>query len=166
MWVKLTQRCSGAGEYFFVGLTTSPTSAVVDTAAQDGLVGRSALNRLKQQLESVWTEKKARAHGVGGPAKVVGTAAIPIGLAGSTGILEATVVDSDVPLLLPVKLVRSLKAVIDVDGECMQFQMLNQTVPLDTLPSGHIAVDILDFGPHGYVHPIEASEAGYRECDF
>ena len=165
------ERCSSCCGYYFVGLTTSSTSAVVDTAAQDGLVGRAALNRLKQQLESrglgiVWTDKKARAHGVGGPAKVIGTAAIPVGLAGSTGILEATVVDSDVPLLLPVKLLRSLRAVIDVDGESMHFQSLNQTVALDTLPSGHIAVDILDFGPHGYVHPVAASEAGYRECDF
>ena len=165
------ERCSFDCSHFFVGLTTSPTSAVVDTAAQDGLVGRAALNRLKQQLDVrglrvVWTEKKARAHGVGGPAKVIGTAAIPVGLAGSTGILEATVVESDVPLLLPVKLLKNLRAVIDVDGECMHFQSLNQTVPLDTLPSGHIAVDILDFGPNGYVHPIAASEAGYRECDF
>ena len=165
------ERCSFDCSHFFVGLTTSPTSAVVDTAAQDGLVGRAALNRLKQQLDVrglrvVWTEKKARAHGVGGPAKVIGTAAIPVGLAGSTGILEAAVVESDVPLLLPVKLLKNLRAVIDVDGECMHFQSLNQTVPLDTLPSGHIAVDILDFGPNGYVHPIAASEAGYRECDF
>ena len=165
------EKCSDGCNYFFVGLTTSPTSAVVDTAAQDGLVGRAALNRLKQQLECrglkvVWTDKKARAQGVGGPAKVIGTAAIPVGLAGSTGILEATVVDSDVPLLLPVKLLKNLRAVIDVDGERMHFQALNQTVSLHTLPSGHIAVDILEFGPNGYVHPIAASEAGYRECDF
>ena len=37
---------------FFVGLTTNPTMAVVDTAAQDGLIGSSALARLKEQLSA------------------------------------------------------------------------------------------------------------------
>ena len=80
--------------------------AVVDTAAQDGLIGDVALNRLKEELKQfglkiAWMpHKKARAHGVGGAAKVVGSAAIPLGIQGTSGILEVTVVEGDVPLLL------------------------------------------------------------------
>ena len=152
----------------FVGLTTSPTMAVVDTAAQDGLIGVKALERLKQQLtefglQIIWSDRKAKAHGIGGAAKVVGVAALPLGLAGSSGVLEATVVDNEVPLLLPVKMLRKLQAVIDVGGGCMHLKALNKTVELNHLPSGHLAVDVLDFGQSGFQHPVEAVEAGYRE---
>ena len=155
----------------FVGLTTSPTMAVVDTAAQDGLVGLRALDRLKQQLTGYglqisWSNRKAKAHGIGGAARVIGVAALPLGLAGSSGVLEATVVDNEVPLLLPVKMLRSLQAVIDVGGGCMHLKALNKSVELSQLPSGHLAVDVLDFGPSGFQHPVEAVEAGYHECDF
>ena len=155
----------------FIGLTTSPSTAVVDTAAQDGLIGRPALERLKQQLGAIglrisWTKKKAKAHGVGGPAKVVGIAAIPLGLAGTTGILETTVVENDVPLLLPVTLLGSLQAVIDVHAEKMLFRRLDRTVDLIRLPSGHLAVDVLNFGTEGYKHPTEAIHAGLGESDF
>ena len=97
----------------FTGLTTSPTMAVVDTAAQDGLNGAAALERLKERhaqcgLTVVWTGRQAKAHGVGGQATVLGIVAIPLGVAGKTGILEATVVTGEVPLLLPVKMLRSL----------------------------------------------------------
>ena len=155
----------------FIGLTTSPSTAVVDTAAQDGLIGRPALERLKQQLGAVglqisWTKKRAKAHGVGGPANVVGIVAIPLGLAGTTGILETTVVENDVPLLLPVTLLDSLQAVIDVHAEKMYLRRIDRTVELIRLPSGHLAVDVLNFGSEGYRHPEEAKHAGWSECDF
>ena len=97
----------------FCGLTTCPTMAVVDTAAQDGLVGDRALLRLEEKLADhglkvKWTGKQAKAHGVGGQAVVKGIIAIPLGLAGTSGVMEATVVEGDIPLLLPVKLLRQL----------------------------------------------------------
>ena len=47
------------GAVFFVGLTTNPTCAVVDTAAQDGLIGQQALERLKEE----WQSRVCRLHG-------------------------------------------------------------------------------------------------------
>ena len=41
---------ASAAETFSVGLMTSPTMAVVDIAAQDGLIGSIALSRLKEEL--------------------------------------------------------------------------------------------------------------------
>jgi hypothetical protein len=58
--------------------------------------------------------KRARAHGVGGAAKFVGSAAIPLGIHGASGVLEVTVVEGDIPLLLPIKLLRELQATIDI----------------------------------------------------
>ena len=156
---------------FFVGLTTNPSMAVVDTAAQDGLIGSLALARLKEQLSAlglqvVWTGRQAKAHGVGGAAKVLGIVAIPLGIAKSSGVLEATVVEGEVPLLLPVKLLKHLQAVIDVDELHLFFRRLGRSVPLFALPSGHVAVEILDFGKDGFVCPSDMSAAGYKESDF
>lgn len=158
-------------EVWFVGLTTCPTLAVVDTAAQDGLIGSVALERLKGRLaelglQVVQTQKQARAHGVGGAAKVLGIVAVPLGIAQTSGVLEVTVVEGEIPLLLPIKMLQQLHALIDLPRSCLHFDKLQKTVPLCKLPSGHIAIDILDFGEEGFVYPCDASEAGYGESDF
>eukprot|EP00435_Cladocopium_sp_Y103_P046990 s1741_g13.t1 len=163
---------TSAAEYLFVGLTTTPTMAVVDTAAQDGLIGSVALSRLKEELKRcglkvAWLpHKKARAHGVGGAAKVVGSAAIPLGIHGTSGVLEVTVVEGDVPLLLPIKLLRELQATIDIFKGKLHLQRLQVTVDLQTLPSGHIAMDVLNFGEKGFVFPAEALQSGLSDGDF
>ena len=155
----------------FVGLTTNPMMGIVDTAAQDGLVGDAALKRLKGQLrarglQEVWIDKVCKAHGVGGQAKVVGMAALPLGLAGCSGVLEVSVIEGDVPLLLPIKLLRGLQAVVDLSCDSMHLKSLGRSVELHSLPSGHVAVDVLDFGERGFSLPSEAREAGYTESDF
>ncbi len=139
--------------------------AVVDTAAQDGLIGTSALERLKEQLEwhglqIAWTGRQAKAHGIGGQAKVIGIAAIPLGIAGTSGVLEATVVEGEIPLLLPIKMLRHLRAVIDLSSGCVQFHELHKTVPLFILPSGHIAIEVCQFGPEGFSLQSHVDEQG------
>jgi hypothetical protein len=44
-----------------------------------------------------------------------------LGIAGSSGILEATVVEGEIPLLLPIKMLRQLRAVIDLEQSCLKF---------------------------------------------
>ena len=61
--------------------------------------------------------------------------------------------DNDVPLLLPIKLLRSLHAVIDVGRSCIAFQELGETLELYNLPSGHVAMDVLSFGEKGFCLP-------------
>eukprot|EP00435_Cladocopium_sp_Y103_P059905 s740_g21.t1 len=155
---------------FFIGLTTNPAFAVVDTAAQDGLIGLGALNRLKVQLSELglrvaWTNKQARAHGVGGAAKVVGIAAIPLGIGGVSGVLEATVVEGEVPLLLPVSMLKQLEAIIDLQSLCIHFCKLQSTLPLTVLPSGHVAVSVVDFGAEGFQFSPSAA-LPFTESDF
>lgn len=107
--------------------------------------------------------KHAKAHGVGGQAQVVGIAAVPLGIAGTTGILEVTIVKGDVPLLLPIKLLRDLKAVVDLEQSRLHFKTLGQSVDLHTMPSGHVAIDVLQFGPDGFVFPHVAAGAASRK---
>lgn len=58
--------------------------------------------------------------------------------------MHCTVVKEDVPLLLPIRLLRDLDAVIDLGRN--QLKLKDTLIPMNTLPSGHASVDVLDFG--------------------
>ena len=61
--------------------------------------------------------------------KVLGHVMIPIGLGGVSGLLEACVVDGDVPLLFPVKTMEELGALVDVPGRSMLLRKLSVIPP-------------------------------------
>eukprot|EP00959_Pyramimonas_sp_CCMP1952_P419772 8792626-Pyramimonas_sp.AAC.1 len=70
------------------GLTLGDGEALVDTAAQSGLIGTEALQQLRKALEVrglkyKWLNKPARAQGVGGRAKAVGVVITPFAIGGS-----------------------------------------------------------------------------------
>ena len=60
------------------------------------------------------TNRQGQARGVGGEAVSVGVAELPLGIAGVNGVLEVTIVKDEVPLLLPVSLLRDLGACVDL----------------------------------------------------
>ena len=97
----LINRPSDSSEYkvdaadSFCGIVTKSEVGVVDTAG--GLVGTKALQRLEHRLQDhglkiKWVPRQSLAKGIGGQAQVVGTAMVPLGIAGLNGLLEATVV--------------------------------------------------------------------------
>lgn len=144
----------------FSGIATFPEHGVVDTAAEGGLIGKPALERLQQKLHShgirvKWIPKTSTAKGVGGNATCVGVVLIPIGIAGVNGILETTVVDGDVPLLLPVRMLTGLKAVINLESMSLHLRAYDVEVPLHELPSGHVTVDIMDFDNGKFSMPMD-----------
>lgn len=101
----------------FCGINTIAAHGVVDTAAEGGLVGTLALQRLQDHLRSFGLRcksipKNTAAKGVGGQAKVVGVPLIPLGIGGVNGVL---VVEGDVPLLLPIRMMKGLRTIIDLD---------------------------------------------------
>ena len=155
----------------FCGIATHGAFGLVDTAAQSGLVGEGALSRLEKVLENFGlkinrTDRKAQARGVGGEAKVKEVVEIPLGLGGINGILEATVVAEDVPLLIPVKLLRELRAVIDFSVEQVSFKKHGTNTPMSILPSGHASISIVEFPPEGWNLPREAQVRGIKLEDF
>eukprot|EP00434_Breviolum_minutum_P024807 symbB.v1.2.021909.t1/scaffold1920.1/size100294/3 len=134
----------------FCGINTIAAHGVVDTAAEGGLVGTLALQRLQDHLRSYglcckWIPKNTAAKGVGGQAKVVGVTLIPLGIGGVNGVLEATVVEGDVPLLLPIRMMKGLRTVIDLDQMKFIMKEYEVTVDMFELPSGHVTVDITNF---------------------
>ena len=163
--IDVVQPCDSSEPASFTGVVTNPSEGVVDTAAQDGLIGKAALLRLADNLrvhglKISWDcTKKAAACGVGGKAKVIGIARAPIGLAGTNGLIELTVVADDVPLLLPIKLLKQLRAVVDLDRNILEIRSHNAEASLTDLPSGHVAVSVTDFAPEGWSVPAEALDA-------
>ena len=168
----LERRMESFGESIsFCGITTHGAFGLVDTAAQSGLIGVGALNRLSEILKDHglkvrWTPKKGQARGVGGEARCKGVIEIPMGVGGVCGVLEATVVEEDVPLLLPVRLLKELRAVIDFSSDQLFLKKFGAGSMLSTLPSGHVAVSIVDFGRYGWQLPVEAKAKGLVDSEF
>ncbi|CAE7843272.1 GIP, partial [Symbiodinium necroappetens] len=135
----------------FIGVATQSFQGIVDTAAQEGLVGKPALLRLleelrKQGLRGYWNGKTSEARGIGGRATSLGTVEVPVGFGGIAGILELTVVAEDVPLLVPVNLLKALGAVIDLDEGLLHLRKVNTVCDMSFLSSGHPVISIIDFG--------------------
>jgi hypothetical protein len=155
----------------FCGVATHGAYGLVDTAAQSGLIGEEALGRLEKVLAACGlkvrrTDRKAQARGVGGEAKVREVVEIPLGLGGVNGILEATVVAEDVPLLIPVRLLRELRAVIDFSTESVSFKKHGTQTIMSILPSGHASVSITEFANGKWELPIEAQVRGISKGEF
>ncbi|CAK9042510.1 unnamed protein product [Durusdinium trenchii] len=136
----------GQNRSSFVGLTTSSHVGIIDTAAQGGLIGRRALDRLgeelrKHRLKVQWSTKQAQARGIGGEARVVGVVEIPVGIAGVNGLIEATVVEEDVPFLLSIKFLQQVKATISLSEQELHLGAFGRSTKLQEMPTGHVAVD-------------------------
>ena len=153
----------------FIGVVTGASEGIVDTAAQDGLLGKEALLRFAESLRSYglkirWnTTRKAQACGVGGKATVIGTAEVPVGIAGINGLIELTVVTDNVPMLLPIKLLKNLRAIVDLDRDVLEVKAFGAKAPMHQLPSGHMSVSVVDFAPGGWSMPHEAHNVEHPE---
>ena len=68
----------------------------------------------------------------------------------------SNVIQGEVPLLLPIRMLKMLGAIIDLPRGCMHLCEPNVDVKLHELPSGHVAVDVLDFAHGRFEVPGEA----------
>lgn len=131
---------------------------IVDTAAQGGLVGKERLRELEkalgtQGLRIKWMDKKAQARGIGGEASVCGVAELPIGVAGVNGVIEVTVVEDKVPLLLSIKFLKEVAAVVDLVNQNLELRRFGKSCDLINMDTGHVGVNILHFAPGGWQCP-------------
>ena len=90
---------------------------------------------------------------------------LPVGIAGVAGVLETTVVADDVPLLLPVSLLKALGAIVNLPESKLQLTALQAETPMSTMASGHLAVSVVDFGPQGWSLP-SACQGIRQDQDF
>ena len=137
----------------FVGVTHLGEEAIVDTAAQDGVIGSTACKQLRAKLREFGIRpikvpgKVPECVGVGGSAKALGVFDIPIGVANVSGVLRTTVLqdgESTIPFLRPVTFHEVTSARIDFDRNTLSLKH-GSTTPMRHLESGHRAVRVLDF---------------------
>ena len=155
----------------FSGITTSGSLGIIDTAAQGGLIGRPALRRLEESLKGhglrvVWNGKQAQAKGIGGDAKVCGVVEIPVGIGGVNGLIEATVVEDEVPFLLSIQFLKQVGAIVNLQESSLALTAFDKSSRIHHMPSGHVAVQVLDFHEQGWQLPDLAVERSRKEKSF
>ncbi|CAK8993884.1 unnamed protein product [Durusdinium trenchii] len=134
---------------------TDGHEAVVDTAAEEAVIGSSAMQRLTQALARHGLQPRPASgatvtcSGIGGSAKILGIWDIPIGVCRSNGLIRATEIEDsgsfETPFLLPVSYQELVGAVIDLDRSTFKLRNGRKTMMKRT-PSGHRAISILEFG--------------------
>eukprot|EP00971_Amphidinium_carterae_P053825 1060073-Amphidinium_carterae.1 len=138
----------------FIGLQLSSNLALIDTGAESGVMGTHARDRLTRALaDRGLTPQRVKstctsASGVGGKVMVEEVLQFPIGAAGHRGVLRAAILpDPEVPILLPASMLLKLGAILNLPKKTIHWTELGETAvqPVHVLPSGHMAVDIMDF---------------------
>ena len=138
----------------FAGVRTDSHEAVVDTAAEEAVIGSKAMQRLREAL-SAYGLKPIEAPGatvscagIGGSAKIAGIFDIPIGVAGTNGLIRTTEIQDEgsfeTPFLLPISYIELVGGVVDTEKN--QFVLRNGCgTSMRRTPSAHRAISILDF---------------------
>eukprot|EP00971_Amphidinium_carterae_P336232 6472477-Amphidinium_carterae.2 len=148
---SLAHGCSGEFGHNFLLLPGN--LSVVDTGAVNGLCGIQQFLSLDAVLKShglgaCQTDAPTNLGGIGGAARVVAAAMVPISLSHMCGILSLAICEGEIPLLLPNPLLQATGAVIDCMQDTIQWSGSEQQPcysKLQRLQSGHIAVSIVDY---------------------
>ena len=151
---------------FFLGtswtfVTLDPGEVLWDTNTQEGLVEKQHLDKWCEMLAEYglqveWSQKKPEsASGIGGVTQPIGIVYVPVGLAECNGIIRFTVVEQDAPPLLPVGIMRTLRASLDLTegGDKVIFRQFGRESSLRTLQSGHTAIRADQIDPDGWQIP-------------
>ena len=139
--------------FVFLGTNKAEGTALVDTAAQHGLVGLLTLQAHEQMLEERFGLKIQWSHesggvvrGVCGAEESTKIAYVPIGLGGKSGVLRVQVVPGDIPFLLPAYFLTDLEAVIDMKHATIMYMKIGVKQEMRRLSTGHVAASVIEFG--------------------
>ena len=144
---------------FFLGVlrtfvTLDPGEVLWDTGAQEGLVGKQQLDKWCKLARGTRSPSRmepgeARIRKRHWRRHAIGVVYVPVGLAGCNGVIRFTVVEQDVPPLLPVGIMRTLQASMDLndDGDKVIFRQFGGESSSRTLQSGHTVIRADQFDP-------------------
>ncbi|CAE7228874.1 pol [Symbiodinium sp. CCMP2592] len=120
----------------FAGVRTGAGQGLVDTAAEEAVIGSEAFSRLRETLQRQ------------GSAQILNIWDVPIGVCQTNGLLRITEVKDtegfETPLLLPVSYQELVGMVIDFEKEEVRNRQ-GRATPMQRLPSGHRAVSVVEF---------------------
>ena len=151
--VKLVQPASS-----FLSLTSG--DAIVDIGATQDLIGRVAFEAMKYQLALVGLQPVmvdvpvAVPLGIGGAAKVRGVALVPVSPGGIPGVLEFTILESEVPPLLSVGFLEYLGAEISLVTNLIRFTKIEVELLMNRLSTGHRTISLIHWRPEDGSFPV------------
>ena len=149
----------------FAGVQCYADEALVDTAAEEAVIGATALQELEKSLRQrnlkcipvQGNSPLPSAGGVGGEAKVVKQLEVPVGVAQVNAVLRFTVLQDDdqsqTPPLLPVSFLEHIEATIDLKNNLLTTGQ-GQTASMRRLGTAHRAVSLTNFSPSGWNLPV------------
>ena len=158
----------------FAGVRTESFEGVVDTAAEEAVIGSTAMDRLRAALGQFGLRPveasgtTATCAGIGGSATIKAVYDIPIGVAKTNGLLRVTEIEDvgafQTPFLLPISFIELVGGVIDT-GKNMFMLKGGKKTTMRRLPSGHRTISVLEFNgrwklPEGLAKELTISSDG------
>ena len=136
-----------------VYLTITSGQAIIDPGAAQDLIGRPAYEKLKEHLASHGLRPVVQQDsgglrnpsGIGGSAKALFKALVPVSFGQRPGLLEMTVIDADIPPLVSVGFLDFLETSLNLPKNKIVFEKLGVTMPIFKLPSGHRTIELCDW---------------------
>ena len=125
-----------------------PGHLIVDSAAGQALIGEAACVRWEQKLSDT-ALRGVRIHckmmtpkGVGGAAHPTRSMMMPTMTDGLPGVLQYTVVEEDIPGLLPLSFQEKQGAMINLRTNKLHLPRLRAVVSMHRTPGGHRTIDV------------------------
>eukprot|EP00435_Cladocopium_sp_Y103_P074193 s963_g47.t1 len=144
------------------------THGIVDLGASMSVIGEAQFQQLCTHLPSEVKHAMKEApcsvsFRFGNDSTVIGRRAVyfPVG----AKWIKVVVVPSNTPFLIANSVFRSLGAVIDVAGECIKFQALERTVPMQLTDRKLFRIDLLDLLQNASQPPAEAGSTNVKFDD-
>ena len=149
----------------YAGVRCSGYEALVDTAAEDAVMGTHAYEALCDELAihnlqpvQVQNQQRIPCAGIGGAARIRGIVDVPTSVAGLLGVIRFTIIEDEgsfaTPPLLPISYLEAVGSVLDLRTNTYATQD-GHTTQMRRLPSGHRAINLLDFATTQWRPPPE-----------
>ena len=156
----------------FAGVKTEGTEAIVDTAAEEGVIGSNAMRRLREALSRFKLQpveasgSTVSCAGIGGSARIVGIYDVPIGVARCNSLIRVTEIadegNFETPFLLPISYIELVGGVVDTGRNIFALKNGRRT-PMRRTPSGHRAISVVEFSGQWKLPPQLADELGAKD---
>ena len=154
-------------------LTIPSGMAILDIGATQDIIGKTAFRALEHELSRCGLQTlevpttASSPTGIGGVAKVMKTALVPISPGGVPGVIQFLVIDGEIPPLLSVGLLEHLGASLDLNTNEVSFKKIGVDMRMTNLPSGHRAIPLVQWqgGPFP-VPPAAREQFGLGEGAF
>ena len=100
----------------------------------------------KGYQEPYWLHRnESYTHGIGGQAKVIGEAKVPIGIGGAQGSMTMRVMEDGAPPLIPMHVMDRLGMELSARDNKIFWRGLNTSSNVTCLPSGHRTISVTDY---------------------